>query len=148
MAPAGEADSLWVKIPDDKDVDLSIGELAKMVVTSSNTYSDAARFNGMIKAELSKAEGRYKAKYKEAAGEPAKNEAGREANATKATKDELDSLQLVLYLSKLAQAAEDAARIASESSRKLLDKAANVHIGETRAEHGAKYEQTPIDTGF
>jgi hypothetical protein len=143
---ADNPDSLWIKIPDDTDADLSQDELAKIVIKTANTYIAAARFNGMIKAELGKAEGLHKQRFRTALANDAKNAEGREAIATSKTEEEWASLQLIRYIAEISEAAERAARIASESARKLLDKASNVNTGEARAHHGA--QQTAIDTGF
>ncbi len=137
--------SFWFRIPSSKDMDLSIEELSRYVIEAANVYTEATRFNGMVKAELAKAEGLYKKTYNEALDNPAKNAEGRIAVASVASNNEWEALQVVKYLAELSQAAENAARVASESARKLLDKSANIVIGDSRVAHGQRYETIPTN---
>lgn len=133
MATIEDPNSLWVQIPSSTQVDYSLAELAELVVTTANTFVAAARFNGIIKAELAKASGAYKKQFREALANDARNSEGREAYASEVASVSWDAYQKVLYISAISDAAESAARIASESARKLLDKASQMHTGESRA---------------
>lgn len=140
MDSVDSGSSLWVRMVRSSDADLSVGELAELVILTANNYMEAARFNGMIKAELSKAEGLYKNKYKEALGKGGKNKEDREAHAVSATQEEYAAYEVIKFISEVSQASENAARISSESARKLLDKAVSVNFGEGRVNHGQSFQ--------
>lgn len=148
LLPIEDPDSLWVRIPENADIDLSVAELSRLVIVASNTFTEATRFAGMAKAELDRAEALHKQKLKEAYDNEGKNAELREAIAYRNTEEQHAALMLVRQVADLAQSAELAARVASESARKLLDKAQSIQVGESRAEHGRKYEPTALDTGF
>lgn len=126
--------SPFVEIPKPHDIDLSLNDLAELVIKSSNAYVRSARLLGMAKAELRLAERRYKDILKTSA--IGKNEAERTSNAIKAAKEEGIALSVIESLVELAASAEASARIASESSRKLLDKLSDMQIGSSRESRG------------
>jgi hypothetical protein len=133
----------WIKIPESSAIDLSVEELGALVVKTSNVFSDATRFNGIMRAELDKAEGAYKKAFREALANDARNSEGREAVASQATTEEWDHYQKVLWVYNISKAASDAARVASESARKLLDKAREMHMGERRSSWGQEHTDQP-----
>lgn len=147
VATHDSPDGFWVKIPESSAIDLSVEELGVIVTKASNTFSEATRFNGIIKAELDRAEGAYKKRFREALANDARNAEGREAFASQEASAEWDAYQKVRYIAHISQAAADAARVASESARKLLDKAREMHMGERRASWGQDNSPPPT-TGF
>lgn len=134
MAPGAEA-SPFLQIPTGDDIDLSPEDLARLVARSSNAYVRAARLNGIARAELKLAEGAYKKKLKSSHG-VGRNKDEREKNAIESAATEYQAFVTVEALVEVSQAMENAARIASESARKLLDKSANMQMGERREERG------------
>ena len=69
-------------------------------------------------------------------GGSAKNAQEREANAIAAAEKEFIEVCTLEAIIELAEAQELAARIASESSRKLLDKVQAIQIANSREEKG------------
>lgn len=136
-AQPGSEKSLLIKIPDSADVDLSPEELASLVAHTANNYQKACRQAGIANAVLKRAEGRYKRKFKKSLGVQAKNAQEREAKAMAAAEEEYAELNIVESIAELADYQENATRVASESARKLLDKATNIKIGFAREERGA-----------
>lgn len=133
----GTPGSFHIDLPDPASVDLNSSDLASQVVRTSNVYGRIARFGGMARAELKLAEGRYKKKYKMALASPgAKNQQQREALALQAAEDEYTTFITLEAMVELAEAQETAARIASESARKLYDKVAAMNVAQSRQEHG------------
>jgi hypothetical protein len=111
----------YVEIPDTNYIDLTINDLGSLVARSSNVYGRAARFAGIARAQYKLLEAQYKRIYK--ANRIGKNEAEREAAAAAAADMEL------------------AARISSESSRKLMDKVQIMQIASSREEKGFLLER-------
>lgn len=126
--------SPFVQIPRAHDIDLAPSDLAELVIKSSNAYVRACRLHGMAKAELKLAERRYKDILKTSA--VGKNDKEREANAIRAAREEGVALSVIESLVELASSAENSARIASESSRKLLDKISDMSFGSAREARG------------
>jgi hypothetical protein len=124
----------FITIPDMDVVDLSIGQLASLVARSSNVYGRVTRFAGMARAHYKIIEGRYKKVYK--ANRVGKNEAEREANALEAAENEYMALVTAEAIVNLAESMESAARISSESCRKLIDKVQSMQIASSREEKG------------
>lgn len=129
-----DLDKYFVEIPDANYVDLTINDLASLVARSSNVYGRAARFAGIARAQYKLLEARYKRVYK--ANRVGKNEAEREAAAINAADKEYMALTAVESVVQLAESMEAAARISSESSRKLIDKVQNMQIATSREEKG------------
>lgn len=124
----------FITIPDIDVVDLSLNQLGSLVARSSNVYGRVARFAGMARAQYKLIEGRYKKVYK--ANRVGKNEAEREANALEAAESEYMALVTCEAIVNLAESMESAARISSESTRKLLDKVQSMQIASAREEKG------------
>lgn len=129
-----DLDKYFVEIPDANYVDLTINDLASLVARSSNVYGRAARFAGIARAQYKLLEARYKRVYK--ANRVGKNEAEREAAAIAAAEKEYMALTAVESVVQLAESMEAAARISSESSRKLIDKVQNMQIATAREDKG------------
>ena len=132
----GSAGSSFIEMPTSNDVDLTVEDLMSLVARTSNNYGRIARFAGIARAHYKLAEGRYKRKYKTALGGSAKNAQEREANAIAAAEKEFIEMSILEAVIELAEAQEVAARIASESSRKLLDKVQAIQIASSREEKG------------
>lgn len=124
----------FITIPDMDVVDLSVSDLSSLVARSSNVYGRVARFAGMARAQYKLIEGRYKKVYK--ANRVGKNEAEREANALEAAESEYMALVTAEAIVSLAESMESAARISSESTRKLLDKVQAMQIASGREGKG------------
>jgi hypothetical protein len=105
-----------------------------LVARTSNVYGRIARFAGMARAQYKLIEGSYKRVYK--ANRVGKNEAEREANALGAAESEYTALVTAESIVNLAESMESAARIASESARKLIDKVQSMQIATAREEKG------------
>ena len=124
----------FVSIPDVDTLDLGIHEMASLVARTSNVYGRVARLAGMARAQYKLIEGSYKKVYK--ANRVGKNEAEREANALEAAESEYTALITAEAIVNLAESMELAARIASESSRKLIDKIQSMQVASAREEKG------------
>ena len=129
-----DLDKYFIEIPDANYVDLTINDLASLVARSSNVYGRAARFAGIARAQYKLLEARYKRVYK--INRVGKNEAEREAAAIAAAEKEYMALTAVESVVQLAESMEAAARISSESSRKLIDKVQNMQIATSREDKG------------
>lgn len=128
-------DSLYfITIPDVDTLDLGLHEMASLVARTSNVYGRVARLAGMARAQYKLIEGSYKKVYK--ANRVGKNEAEREANALEAAENEYTALITAEAIVNLAESMEVAARIASESARKLIDKIQSMQVASSREEKG------------
>jgi hypothetical protein len=128
-------DLYFVNIPEVDSIDMTMADLASLVAKSSNVYGRVTRFAGMARAHLKLCEGRYKKVYK--SNRTGKNEAEREANALEAAEGEYTAMITAESIVHLAESMEGAARISSESARKLLDKAQSMQIATHREEKGS-----------
>lgn len=124
----------YVEIPDANYVDLTIDDLASLVARSSNVYGRAARFAGIARAQYKLVEAQYKRVYK--ANRVGKNEAEREANGIAAAQEEHMALTVIESIVQIAESMETAARISSESSRKLMDKVQSMQVAAIRQDKG------------
>lgn len=129
-----ELNKYYVEIPDPNYVDLSINDIASLVARSSNVYGRSARFAGIARSQHKLLEAQYKRVYK--ANRIGKNEAEREAAAAAAADSEYTSLAAVEAVVELAESMELAARISSESARKLMDKMQAMQVASAREEKG------------
>lgn len=129
-----ETEKYYVEIPDTNYVDLTIADIASLVARSSNVYGRAARFAGIARAQYKLLEAQYKRIYK--ANRIGKNEAEREAAAAAAADDQYVALSAVEAVVQLAESMELAARISSESARKLMDKMQSMQVAMARGEKG------------
>lgn len=127
-------DRYYIEIPDSNYVDLTINDLASLVARASNVYGRAARFAGIARAQYKLLEGKYKKVYK--ANRVGKNEAEREASAISAAEKEYMALVAVEAVVQLAESMESAARISSESARKLMDKVQTMQVATAREDKG------------
>ena len=89
----------------------------------------------MSRAHYKLCEGKYKKIYK--SNRTGRNEAEREANALEAAEEQYTAMIAAESIVQLAESMEGAARIASESARKLLDKAQSMQIASSREEKGS-----------
>jgi hypothetical protein len=129
----------YVEIPDTNYIDLTLNDLGSLVARSSNVYGRAARFAGIARAQYKLLEAQYKRVYK--ANRIGKNEAEREAAAAAAANNQYTALAAVEAIVQLAESMELAARISSESSRKLMDKVQTMQIASSREEKGFLLER-------
>ena len=134
----GLADQYFVSIPEIDIVDMTMADLASLVARTSNVYGRVTRFAGMARAHQKLCEGRYKKVYK--SNRTGKNEAEREANALEAAEEQYTEMVTAESIVQLAESMEGAARIASESARKLIDKMQSMQIAYSREEKGSYLE--------
>jgi hypothetical protein len=141
---SGDSSKLYfVNIPEVDIVDMTFEDLASLVAKTSNVYGRVTRFAGMARAQYKICEGQYKKKYK--SNRTGKNEAEREANALEAAEEEYSAMITSESIVQLAESLEGAARIASESARKLLDKMQAMQIASAREEKGF-YSESDFNT--
>jgi hypothetical protein len=133
----------YVEIPESDVIDLGIENIASLVARSSNVYGRAARFAGIARAQYKILEGSYKRVYK--SNKVGRNEDEREANAMNAAGDEYSALVTCEAIVQLAESIEAAARIASESARKIMDKIQSMQIASYREEKGF-YRESDFST--
>lgn len=129
------ASKYFIHIPEVDAVDMTVADLASLVARTSNVYGRVTRFAGMARAHFKLCEGRYKKVYK--SNRTGKNEAEREANALEAAEEQYTAMITAESIVQLAESMEGAARIASESARKLLDKLQSMQIATSREEKGS-----------
>lgn len=137
-ADASNQYKYFVEIPESDVVDLGMENMASLVARTSNVYGRAARFAGIARAQYKILEGAYKRVYK--SNKVGKNEDEREANAMTAAQDEYNALVTCEAVVHLAESIETAARISSESARKLMDKIQSMQIASYREEKGTYKE--------
>lgn len=136
---SGEKSYLYfINIPEVDIIDMTLEDLASLVAKTANIYGRVTRFAGMARAQYKICEGQYKKKYK--SNRTGKNEAEREANALEAAEEEYSAMVTAESIVQLAESLEGAARIASESARKLLDKLHAMQIASSREEKGSFME--------
>lgn len=133
----------FVEIPESDVIDLGLEHIASLVARTSNVYGRAARFAGIARAQYKMLEGAYKRVYK--SNKVGRNEDEREANAMSAAEDEYAALVTCEAVVELAESIETAARIASESARKLMDKMQSMQIASYREERGS-YRESDFST--
>ena len=124
-----------IKLPEAELIDQTLENLASLVARSSNAYVRAARFAGMAKAESKRARGAYERKYKRFRGQGS-NEKEREANAMTACVVEHQAMTTAEGIAEIAESFEQGARVASESARKIFDKAQSMVMGQQREAAG------------
>jgi len=137
--PFSPTNQYRVELPVSKTIDLPIEELGSLVARTSNAFGRMARFAGMANAEYKIAKGRYERKSKQSRVGPNKEE--REANAMSACEEEHLEMTVAEAVRDLANSLEDAARVASESARKLFDKAKDMRVAQIREEAGEYTER-------
>lgn len=107
----------YMMLPDDRD--LTPSEVSRLIALASNKYSNACKLASLARARAKAAEGRYKYKYKISLG-AGKNQDEREANAMAAAEAEYQERLYADMLVDICEGIEGACRIASESSRKMM----------------------------
>ena len=141
--PPSRDSSYLIELPDAYTVDLPLEELSSLVARTSNAYGRVARLAGMARAEAKIAKGRYERKYKKSRS--GNNEAERNRKAMELASDEHIALTNAEAIAELADAMEAAARVASESIRKIFDKAGNMVMAQQREAKG-KYREADFST--
>lgn len=144
-ASPGTDKSFLIEIPETSSIDYNVEELASLVARTANRFGQISRLSSMARAELKRAEGRYKRKYK--ASLVGKNTAEREANAIEASENEAEELTIIEMVVELASGAEAWARIASETARKLYSGSENMQIATVRESKGY-YKESDFKDGF
>ena len=138
----GERGSPFIQIPSPDNMDKSVEELMSLVARTSNAFVHTSRLVGLSRAELKLAHGRYKRKHRSALGMTSgSNQHAREAAAIEASEAEAVAVDTLEALVEMAESMQSAARVASESARKMLDKVSNMQMGTMRAEHGQEREE-------
>lgn len=135
----GEENPYLIELPTAYTVDRTLEEIASLVARTANAYGRCARFAGMARAEYKIAKGRYDRKFKRA--RTGKNDAERDSAAMELCANEHTAMVTAEAVAELADSYEGAARIASESIRKIFDKAQAMAIAQSREEKG-QYRDT------
>ncbi len=133
-------DDVLVKLPEMSSVDLTPEELASMVARTSNTYGQLSRLAGMARANAKLTKGRYEFKFKNSRAN-GKNQAERTANAIENAEQEHQDLIEAEALVQLIEGLENAARVGSESARKIFDKVDNMFKAGQREQRGHYQEE-------
>lgn len=128
-----------IELPEAHVVDLTLEDLASLIARSSNSYGRLARFAGMARAEAKMARGRYERKFKRARA--GRNEAERTANAMDNAVLEHTAMVTAEAVAEMADAMEGAARVASESSRKIYSHILQARSAEGREAKGSFQEK-------
>lgn len=134
LIDSDKKNSLLIELPEADVVDIPLEELASLVARTSNAYGRIARIAGMAKADLKITKGRYDRKFKRSRA--GSNEAERDKRAMEECLDEHIDMTVAESVSSLADDLEQAARVASESARKLYDKASAMNVAQRREDHG------------
>lgn len=132
--------ALRIEIPDPAVVDLGPIDLASLVARTANMYGRSARLAGMARAEAKLAKGRFDRKYKQSRVR-GRNDTERDANAMAECDDEHQIWTMADAIATVAESIEAAARIASESSRKLLGQQETMFRASERETRGAYAEE-------
>lgn len=128
----------FVQLPEGDQVDLPLEVLGGLVAKSSNNFARIARFAGMARAEAKLCKGRYERKFKRLRT-TGRNDAEREANALTECQAEHVAMVNAEAVAEIAESLEAAARIASESSRKLYTSAQQQAIATHREPSGYNF---------
>lgn len=121
-----------VQLPTQDTAELSVVELGQLVAETSNSYSTICRLSGCARALYKLAERAHERVYKANLKE-GKTQNERIANATAAAEKHSEELGVLEGIVELADAYVNAARVASESARKLMGLAEQRTHGESRA---------------
>lgn len=133
VAMLSESQSLLIKLPDPSSVDLTMQELGALVVQTSNNYAQIARISGILSASAKIERGKFQRAYK-SAPRIGSNDAARESGVWLSTSDLHKQSIDVEALATIADKLETAARIASESARKIYDRTLANYTGSHRAD--------------
>ena len=130
-----DEDPLEIRLPDEDSLNrMSAVEIAQLVAKTSNIYSKASRLAGMAKQEVKRAQHVYNYAYK--TNKVGGNEDERTANALKSSEQEANQLNFAERIYAHVEEVASAARVASESARKILDKIESLQLAEAREDHG------------
>lgn len=124
-----------VEIPTAQTMDLPIEELSSLVARTSNVYGRLAYFAGVARAQAKIAKGQFERMYKRSRGQ-GKNDKEREAFAMESSHELHSAAIMAEAVAELADSLENAARLASESARKIFDKANAINVASARESHG------------
>lgn len=130
----GPGNPYYIELPQADSIDFTAEELASLVARTSNNYGRVCWLAGKANAGYRLAEGRYKQKFR--TSQVGKNEAERQANAMAAAGDEYRALTIIEATVEMVSKMELAARIASESARKLFTAVENMQIAQSRENKG------------
>jgi len=114
-----DEENQYMVLPSERDVDLPIEEISRLIALSSNKYGNSVRLASLARAKLKIAEAKYKYKLKTSMNQ-GKNSAEREFNALAAAEVEYRDMTLASVIVEICESIESANRIASESSRRML----------------------------
>lgn len=144
LSSESDGDVYRVALPEKYDVDLHLGDIMEKVAVSSNTYGRITRLLAVAKAEHKIIKGKYDRTYKK--NKVGKNPDERERNAINACEDLHTALTTLDAVIELGESLESHARIASESSRKILgaiQQMGQANSGERRGSHSSPQEFSP-----
>jgi len=111
---------VYVRLPTGADADLTRLEVSRLIANASNKYGKAIRLAAIARALAKAAEAKYKYKFRTSLG-VGKNKEEREAYALAAAEEEYNTMMYFQAVQELCESVESAARIASESARKMME---------------------------
>lgn len=123
-----------IELPDINTIDAPLEDLASLVARTSNAYGRIARIAGIARAQFKIAKGRYERKYKQSL--EGRNAEERKQNAISLSESEHVAMTIAESIAEYADSLEIAARIASESARKIYDKVSSMSSASNRESHG------------
>lgn len=132
---------LFIELPVAGQADYTVEDLAAAVARTSNLYGRASRLMGIASAEEKRAIGAYKHVFR-ANKVGGTNADEREAAAAAAAEEWTQRMITIEYASAIIGGVERAARVASESARKMYDK---VQAQSTAYNRGAAVEHRYLD---
>lgn len=124
-----------VILPEKFAVDTDVLDLLSLVARTSNIHYDMERLAGLAHGQMVLCESVYKKKYK--SNFTGSSDKEREKNATVASMEEAQHLATAEAIFRMASGLASAARVSSESARKIADKVANMSTATGRAERGS-----------
>lgn len=140
IATYGDKDNPYtIELPEYHAVDLPLGDVLYLVAKTSNTYGRVARAAGLARAEAKRRKGAYDSKYKRS--KVGKNETERENNAMTACTEEHAAWVFAESFAEVVEGIEAAARVASESIRKILGSIENQQKAADRETRGQYRER-------
>ena len=121
-------------------MDLPLGTVSEYVVRASNCFGALADIAGKINGAQKILEAEYKIKFKQGLGGAGGNAQAREASAMESAAAELEALSIIEACVEIIEPLLLAARIASESARKVLDKKNDNYVAMNREQRGSSYQ--------
>lgn len=124
-----------LEMPTTGSIDTSLDELSALVARTGNAYGRISRFVGIAEAKYKIAKYRYERKAHSTVG-VGNNESERRASAMQECKIEHLELSIADSVRTFASHLQSGAQNASETARKIYDKASDMWTAQGRETHG------------